>query len=59
MANERKHLTEEQVKAQYANYEKYSSWTSRQIEKALERLYFLGIYSLFLFLNNRIFKLIL
>lgn len=51
MANERVHLTEEQVKAQYANYEKRASWTMKQIEKELERLYFLGIYSLFLFLG--------
>ena len=47
MANERKHLTEEQVKAQYKNYEKFSSWTSEQIMKGVEKLYFFGIFFLF------------
>lgn len=51
MANERKHLTEEQIRLQYANYEKRASWTLEQFEKELERLYFLGIYLLFLFLG--------
>lgn len=51
MANERKPLTEEQVKTLYANYEKRASWTLEQIMKELERLYFLGIYSLFTFLG--------
>ncbi|MDE6133095.1 MAG: hypothetical protein K2G04_06970, partial [Oscillospiraceae bacterium] len=35
------------VKAQYANYEKMSSRTSKQIEKELEKLYFFGIFLLF------------
>lgn len=48
---ERKHLTEEQVKTLYANYEKRASWTLERIMKEVKRLYFLGIYSLFLFLG--------
>lgn len=47
MAKERKHLTEEQIRAQYANYEKMSSWTLKQYDKALERLYFFSIFLLF------------
>lgn len=47
MVNERKHLTEEQIRIQYMNYEKMSSWTSEQIDKELEKLYFFGIFLLF------------
>ncbi len=48
---ERKHLTEEQIRIQYANYEKRASWTLEQIMNGVKRLYFLRIYSLFLFLG--------
>lgn len=47
MANERVHLTEEQVKAQYENYEKMSSWTLEQVMKGVKKLYFFGIFLLF------------
>lgn len=47
MASENKQLTEKQVKAQYENYEKMSSWTLEQSVKKLERLYFFGIFLLF------------
>lgn len=47
MANERKHLTEEQIKAQYENYEKMSSWTFEQSIKELEKLYFSGVIAIF------------
>ncbi|MBD5146588.1 MAG: hypothetical protein HDT21_11870 [Ruminococcus sp.] len=51
MANERKPLTEEQVKTLYANYEKRASWTLEQIIKGVERVYFFDIFLLFAFLG--------
>ncbi|MCM1330465.1 MAG: hypothetical protein NC253_13610 [Ruminococcus sp.] len=47
MANERQHLTEEQIRAQYANYEKMASWTLKQINKTVEKIYFAGVFCLF------------
>ncbi len=47
MANERKHLTEEQIRVLYENYEKRASWTLERIMKEVERLYFLGVFLLF------------
>lgn len=46
MGNTNKPLTEEQVRAGYALYEKNASRTMKQTEKTLERLYFCIVYCL-------------
>lgn len=55
MANERKHLTEEQIKALYENYEKRSSWTLEQIMKEVEKLYFSGVITIFILVGIILF----